>query len=172
MNTLNVLFKANFRRQQDSSGFTLIELLVVIIIIGILGAIALPAMLSQAAKARQAEAKSFIGVINRSQQSYMLEKQKFAPTLDHLHLFAGNQSTYYSYSIVTDPIQGSVLAYPLTDNNSRGYSGAATLYINEAVIKTIICGTKAVGTDGLATPLWDAVEISLTCPVSMQQTTQ
>jgi type II secretory pathway pseudopilin PulG len=55
----------------------LIELLVVIIIIGILAAIALPSFLNQANKAKQSEAKTYVGSMNRGQQAYFLENDTF-----------------------------------------------------------------------------------------------
>lgn len=64
-------------KKNGNKGFTLIELLVVIIIVGVLAAIALPSMLNQVAKARNTEAKSNSGAINRAYQAYRLEKGTF-----------------------------------------------------------------------------------------------
>jgi type IV pilus assembly protein PilA len=72
------LLKHLIARKQES-GFTLIELLVVIIIIGILAAIALPSFLNQANKAKQSEAKTYLGSINRAQQGFYLEEGNNAP---------------------------------------------------------------------------------------------
>ncbi|NCR53993.1 MAG: prepilin-type N-terminal cleavage/methylation domain-containing protein [Microcystis aeruginosa L211-07] len=65
-------------KKNGNKGFTLIELLVVVIIIGVLAAIALPNLLGQVAKGRQAEARTNLGVVNRVQQVYRLENSAFA----------------------------------------------------------------------------------------------
>ncbi|MEH1803189.1 MAG: type IV pilin-like G/H family protein [Nostoc sp.] len=88
-------------KKNENEGFTLIELLVVIIIIGILSAIALPSFLNQANKAKQSEAKTYVGSMNRAQQAFYLEKSYFASQADFgtLGLGIATQTTNYIYKI-------------------------------------------------------------------------
>ncbi|MEA5626235.1 type IV pilin-like G/H family protein [Nostoc sp. UHCC 0251] len=88
-------------KKNENEGFTLIELLVVIIIIGILSAIALPSFLNQANKAKQSEAKTYVGSMNRAQQAFYLEQNKFANSdeFGQLGLGVATQTTNYIYKI-------------------------------------------------------------------------
>ena len=96
-NTVSKLQQEAASRQHE--GFTLIELLVVIIIIGILSAIALPSFLNQANKAREAEGRQYIGSMNRAQQAYLLERQRFTASISNLGLGIATATTNYNYSI-------------------------------------------------------------------------
>jgi type IV pilus assembly protein PilA len=88
-------------KKKNEEGFTLIELLVVIIIIGILSAIALPSFLNQANKAKQVEAKTTVGAMNRAQQAYYLENNQFAASADFGKLGLGvkTETENYTYKI-------------------------------------------------------------------------
>ncbi|MBD2664390.1 secretion pathway protein [Richelia sinica FACHB-800] len=88
-------------KKNNEEGFTLIELLVVIIIIGILSAIALPSFLNQANKAKQSEAKTYIGSMNRAQQAYYAENNVFADndSFAKLGLGINTQTQNYQYKI-------------------------------------------------------------------------
>ena len=123
------LIQHMLNKKNGEKGFTLIELLVVIIIIGILAAIALPSFLNQANKARQSEAKSYVGSINRAQQAYYLEKSQFSPSLASLGLGIAASTDNYGYTISTAaagtaaaattglPAAATVAALPVSGNS-------------------------------------------------------
>jgi len=100
------IFYSQLVRKSDE-GFTLIELLVVIIIIGILSAIALPSFLNQANKAKQAEAKQYVGTLNRLQQAHYLEKNRFAANLTDLANPVPAETNSYQYTIAASPLDAT-----------------------------------------------------------------
>jgi type IV pilus assembly protein PilA len=61
------------QRSIDEGGFTLIELLVVVLIIGILSAIAIPAFLNQTGKASDSAAKTQVGTLQTTMETFSAE---------------------------------------------------------------------------------------------------
>lgn len=96
-----------------------------IILLGILAAIALPSFLNQANKARESEAKFYIGSINRGQQAYFLENRAFSASIEALGLSISATTSNYSYSLEVQPDGASVImtATPLEDP-IKHYTGA------------------------------------------------
>jgi prepilin-type N-terminal cleavage/methylation domain-containing protein len=179
-------FKANLLKhlitKKEEGGFTLIELLVVIIIIGILAAIALPSFLNQANKARQSEAQTYAGSVNRAQQAFYLENAQFSTpdgtvtseqALGKLGLGIAANTANYKYVIVGEtPAKGaSIHAIPgkktgavtEPDPNSAllGFQGstviASTTGVNtgEATTVAILCKSDK-------TPLQNAALLTFT----------
>ena len=65
------------RALHTKKGFTLIELMIVVAIIGILAAIAIPNFLRFQAKSKQSEAKTNLGSIGTTAESYRVEKDTY-----------------------------------------------------------------------------------------------
>ena len=157
-------FKAKFlqhinKRRQDQ-GFTLIELLVVIIIIGILSAIALPAFLNQANKAKQSEGKQYISSINKGQQAFYAENTRFGTNVAVLGLGLKTATTNYSYAVSATGANATALATPTNLDALKGYAGGVGL-VDAGDAKTtqsILCETTGVGTP--TAPAYNATEVS------------
>ena len=172
-------FKAKFlqhiNKKRQDQGFTLIELLVVIIIIGILSAIALPAFLNQANKAKQSEAKQYVASINKGQQAYYAENTTFGTNVATLGLGLKTQTNNYNY-FVTGGSDGATASAPPVTNAAaalKGYSGGVAL-VSAGEAKTtqsILCqsGGTAVA---VATVPAVANVTELNCATGMEPVTK
>ena len=163
------------KKKTEEQGFTLIELLVVIIIIGILSAIALPSFLNQANKAKQSEAKTYTGSMNRAQQAFYLENGQFAGSGDFgkLGLGVATQTTNYKYMIngsgsnVTNQAQPVLANAPLKSYIGGVMVGTVSA-TSEATTLAVLCeATNArvnAGADG--TQAADFSGANPTCPTN------
>jgi len=155
--------------RQGDEGFTLLEVTIVLVISGILAAIALPSFLNQANKAKQVEAKMYLGTLNRAQQGYMLERARFAESVNELGIALYN-SPNYSYSIHLDSAgnQYAVHDAKALSANLRPYVGMAAVAqdgTGDARVETILCESKTAQPGQAEQPVLNA---SVSCAASTE----
>lgn len=155
------LIQHMLNKKNGEKGFTLIELLVVIIIIGILAAIALPSFLNQSNKAKQSEAKTYVGTLNKGQQAYYTEKSKFGSNIDILGIGVKSDTVNYTYN------SNTTSSATVSSNNAtsvgiskavalRGYAGMVQLNVvattSDVTSLAILCEANAAGTGNPTIP--------------------
>lgn len=107
------------------AGFTMTELLVCIVIMGTLFVLAYPSFISQVSKARHSEAQSYIGSVNRAQQSYYLQHRRFGE-LAQLEVGIRTSTDNYTYDINPEGVGMEAIALTTAmpaDETVRGYTG-------------------------------------------------
>lgn len=144
---LKAKFLQHLNRKKQDEGFTLIELMMVIVLIGILSAIALPGFVSQAGKAKQSEAKSFVGAVNRAQQVYRVEHESFAPNTTTLKIGLPSDTIDYTYVVTSDTTTALVNASAKDAEKLKSYAGGVVV-ITSGLTLAVACQT----TNTSATP--------------------
>lgn len=95
---IRVQFLKYLLNKHQDRGFTLIELLVVMLVIGILAALALPSFLNCAKTSKKSESKTYVGSLNKGQQAYYTENEKFSNSIAALGIGIPPSTANYQYS--------------------------------------------------------------------------
>ncbi|MEG3881933.1 type IV pilin-like G/H family protein [Microcoleus sp. herbarium7] len=122
----------------------------VVAIIMILSAIALPSFGGCGNKAKQSEAKQYVGSMNRAQQAKYADKVVFSNSLTALGLGIKTQTINYNYSAIAT--KNAAFSYAVSRNNNlRSYVGAVFLVPvskaakNENTTVSIMCEATSSG---------------------------
>lgn len=137
--------------KKQNSGFTLIELLVTIVIIGILSAIAWPSFINQSNRAKESEAKIYVGTANRAQQAYRLENSSFASSISQLSVSIYNTASY-TYNI--DGASNTMARFTATPAtiDLKAFSGCVSANPGDSVTNAIFLATPTTGTSIASAP--------------------
>ena len=122
-------FLLNFNLKNPQRGFTLIELLVTIVIVVILSSLALPSLLKQSLKAREAAAKSLIGSVNRAQQAYRLGKKTFANDIIALGIGVPLNTDEYNFGFGTTNATIAEFTAAPRNNDLSAFTGCTNAII-------------------------------------------
>ena len=123
------LFSKTINRMQRNKekGFTLIELMIVVAILGILAAIAIPNFMRFQAKSRQSEAKTNLGAIGTTAESYRAEQDTYIATWNDLGWAPQGNARYdYGYNALVLDVVNAFNAVTFAPENAAVAATPAT----------------------------------------------
>ena len=171
------LIQHMLNKKNGEKAFTLLELLVLIIIIGILAAIALPSFLSQSNKAKQSEAKTYVGTLNKGQQAYYTEKGRFGANLYVLAVGVKASTPNYPYAVTaSSDSQTASNNKALSVGNPtavalRAYGGMVSLNVvsstSDVTSLAILCENNIAGGTAVS-PVSTGLSTGPSCDTSSQ----
>jgi type IV pilus assembly protein PilA len=146
--------------RRGQKGFTLIEVLVVAVILGILGTFALPSFLNQPAKAKQAGVIKYLGSVNRAQQAFYTEHNRFASSPEELGFNSIQPPANYTITITPSSpgVNATIIQAEPTNPTLRGY--AAVVLATEHLLTHLCRGD--LGSAPTPTPVAVAGVVELT----------
>ncbi|MFB8791237.1 MAG: type IV pilin-like G/H family protein [Potamolinea sp.] len=147
---------------------------VVVGTVGILGSMAFLFLGNPAScgnKAKQSEGKTMVGSMNRAQQAYYLENDKFTNSFDELGLGIATQTDNYSYSVRVTP--KAVYNYGTPRKNTlKSYVGVVFVSrietTGEQTTRAILCEAKSPGTKLPKMPSDETILSKETCGPDMK----
>jgi type IV pilus assembly protein PilE len=118
----------------QQKGMTLVELLIVVVIVAILATIALPSWNSQVQKARRADARNTLMVVQVEQEKYRADNGSYASSMSDLGLSAYNSTSrdYYNVSIVSSSATAFVASAAPNTNGGQNGDSCGTFAINQS----------------------------------------
>jgi type IV pilus assembly protein PilA len=135
---LKVKLLQHLAKKNANQGFTLVELLVVVVIIGILAAIALPSFLAQTAKAKQGEARTYLGAWAKAQKSFRTDHNSFSLDWQSLSLGLETQTKNYEYEQVGGGAVTAVDGHATSRNpDLKGYAARVIATTKVITIQTV-----------------------------------
>jgi len=125
-------------------------------------------------RAKQAEAKQFVGMMNRAQQAYYLENEKFALKIDELGIERKSESDSYRYQIVPqgNSTQSVMITAQAKNPELRSYTGAVFVVQenNEALTVATICETNEPSATPPTMPAApSSLKAEIQCPAGSHQ---
>ncbi|MEA5594797.1 type IV pilin-like G/H family protein [Rivularia sp. UHCC 0363] len=100
-----------------------------------------------ASKAKQSEAKTLIGSINRGQQVILLEKDRFSNSITELELGIASETDNYNYNITKADTSSAIATATAKGNGMKSYTGAVFMVKDSEydfdTTKAVICETNS-----------------------------